>query len=419
MNYSKILNEANKTHSTKSNDDFLSKYFSHLYNDGDEDIDYSAYNFNKREYTKYQNEADNSGIDFDKLARDAGKSSLKGLADYWRIDENYAKVMIYLFKKYPMVQGDYSVIDNSKVKNVAEGLSKAAYDGLIKRMVFLKSESLCALIDIPDMDAVAKLCKVSVSELKNALGYKFEDSVDIMCQYEIDEISDWDIGISCYFTDYFFGVDGVGNYEELSSNTTDWDSAAKQLNKFRHENFNSLADVASDSGRSEVTLRALLNAAIQYPGVCSEGRKHDKNNEKQILKGICKAVDLGYIRKVYNIGPIHGGNGGPSIPNIGIVDMDIDKVAKCCGMSEQSMEDAIGYSDPMPIDGDTVNFNAGLQIDEVYTLKDSIKSFFIHTLFGAEDDPEDVDSDIDGKIDDLKESIFKAKRTLARLQNLR
>jgi hypothetical protein len=83
------------------------------------------------------------------------------------------------------------------------------------------------------------------------------------------------------------------------------------------------------------------------------------------------------------------------------------------------MEDAIGYSDPMPIDGDTVNFNAGLQIDEVYTLKDSIKSFFIHTLFGAEDDPEDVDSDIDGKIDDLKESIFRAKRTLARLQNLR
>jgi hypothetical protein len=63
--------------------------------------------------------------------------------------------------------------------------------------------------------------------------------------------------------------------------------------------------------------------------------QHDKNNEKQILKGICKAVDLGYIRKVYAIGPIHGGNGGPSIPTIGIVDMDIDKVAKCCGMSEQ------------------------------------------------------------------------------------
>jgi hypothetical protein len=272
MNYSKILNEANKTHSTKSNDDFLSKYFSHLYNDGDEDIDYSAYNFNKREYTKYQNEADNSGIDFDKLARDAGKSSLKGLADYWRIDENYAKVMIYLFKKYPMIQSDYSEIDNSKIKDVAEGLSKAAYAGLIKRMIFLKSYSESALIDMPNIDAVAKLCKVSVSELKSALGYKFESDVDLICHYKIEEISDWDDRISDYFKEYFFGVDGVGDYEELSSNTTDWDSAAKQLNKFRHENFSSLADVASDSGRSEVTLRALLNAAIQYPGVCSEGR---------------------------------------------------------------------------------------------------------------------------------------------------
>ena len=84
------------------------------------------------------------------------------------------------------------------------------------------------------------------------------------------------------------------------SEDVDWDSVADGENDYGKE-FTCLADWAHEADRSEQSLRAVLNLAIKYPVIQDESMNFDKSKVRQIIKGISKAVDLGYIRKVYEI----------------------------------------------------------------------------------------------------------------------
>ena len=202
------------------------------------------------------------------------------------------------------------------------------------------------------------------------------------------------------------------------SESIDWDAIARKDGKYT-----SLEDMAEEYGSDAEETKDVLDIITTCPSIGDDthGFIGDKDERKKIAFGIIKAANLNYIRNVYTIVQCSESSYGTLA-----IDMDIDKVADLCGLSRNEFLMKTGIEMPFPTNTDTLEWGAGLCVKEsVNDIDEMIGHIFTYTGLSINNDEYDeVYSNIDestkravnAQISNLKESIYKAQKTLARLQ---